>query len=194
MSPLIRSLLVILTFLITMTDPVRADSVIGQCLHNLDRIEQAKLVLAIERDLSPGNEIELESLAERMGREIPRCRSGGTYNIGRVGEKPTCSIAAHSREALESSLRAQKNKNTAKSLAAMIGTAGACLLALRFWKRKRPMAKGSWRRKLVILVAGYLVSGELLSAIWDGSHVSAPMVLQLLYLPFAPSLNAPMWL
>lgn len=56
------------------------------------------------------------------------------------------------------------------------------------------MAKGSWRRKLVILLAGYLVSGELLSAIWDGSHVSAPLILQFLYMPYARSLIAPLWL
>ena len=193
MSPLIRSLLVMFVFLAATTNQVRASSPIGECLSNQRHIHQVKQIAAFEEDLSPGDEVKRESLSQTFSGKIPECPTGGSYTIGRVGEMPACSIELHSHEGLRRYLNAKRIKCLILSLFALAGTVAASLFALRFWNTKRPLIKGAWRRKLVILVAGYLISGALLSLIW-GNQVSAPIALQLLYLPFVPSMTAAQWL
>ncbi|MFO1491174.1 MAG: hypothetical protein U1F87_09730 [Kiritimatiellia bacterium] len=178
MSPFTRSLLLVLAFLAASLAPARGDSPVGQCLVNLDNIENAKLAFGVERSLSPGDEINPGLLADYMGGELPKCPSRGIYLIGRMGEKPTCSIRMHSRQVLEQRLNARRNANIAKSALALIGTAAGCALLSRFWSRKRPVGKGAWKRRLAICVAGYVVSGVLLSHVWSNSMVSAPMILR----------------
>jgi len=44
-------------------------------------------------DIPP--DFDLFGAAPALMREKPTCPSGGSYTIGRVGEKPRCSVTGH---------------------------------------------------------------------------------------------------
>lgn len=74
------------------------------CINNLSYIEQVKQMYADENGLVSGSTIPSEGnngkddgdgipdVLEKYFDTAPRCPSGGKYNIGAIGEKPTCSI------------------------------------------------------------------------------------------------------
>jgi hypothetical protein len=69
------------------------------CLDNLRRIDGAKQQWALEnKKLStdtPAMEDLRPYLAKGPNGELPACPDGGTYTVGTVGERPTCSIPGH---------------------------------------------------------------------------------------------------
>jgi membrane protein involved in colicin uptake len=69
------------------------------CVNNLRLIDSAKQQWALEYKKLATDTPALEDLRPYIGRgpngEMPTCPDGGTYTIGTVGEKPTCSNAAH---------------------------------------------------------------------------------------------------
>jgi hypothetical protein len=70
------------------------------CINNLRQIDAAKSEWALEKGKTNGtvateNDIKPYIMLNQYGR-IPPCPSGGKYTIGKVGDKPTCSIDTNS--------------------------------------------------------------------------------------------------
>jgi hypothetical protein len=69
------------------------------CINNLRLIDAAKQQWALEFRKQTTDTPAMEDLKPYIGRgpngEMPTCPDGGTYTIGTVGEKPTCSNPAH---------------------------------------------------------------------------------------------------
>jgi hypothetical protein len=66
------------------------------CINNLRQIDAAKNEWALENGKTNGviateNDIKPYIKLDSSG-NIPKCPAGGIYTIGKVGEKPTCSI------------------------------------------------------------------------------------------------------
>ncbi|MBX7245078.1 MAG: hypothetical protein K1X53_06245 [Candidatus Sumerlaeaceae bacterium] len=70
------------------------------CQENLSKIDGAKEQYALEFKLSNGAIVSFKDLVNPGGaadgngylKKTPECPAGGTYTIGKIGEKPTCSI------------------------------------------------------------------------------------------------------
>ncbi len=67
------------------------------CIANLKTIEGAKGIWALEMKK---NDTDVPTDADLFGadkniRDKPSCPAGGTYTIGAVSEKPTCSVPDH---------------------------------------------------------------------------------------------------
>ena len=66
------------------------------CINNLRQIDAAKNQFALEKGKKNGDAItEADITPYIRGGVLPKCPSGGTYTIGKVGENPTCSIPGH---------------------------------------------------------------------------------------------------
>src|ERR1035438_1757603 len=66
-----------------------------ECLSNLRQIDGAKEVWAREQHKGTNDVPTWEDLRQYC-RAVPlRCRGGGAYNIGRIGEPCTCSVPGH---------------------------------------------------------------------------------------------------
>jgi len=72
----------------------RATSQENACINNLRQIDAAKQQWALEKSKTATDIPTKEDLLPYM-RRWPVCPAGGTYTIGPVGEKPTCSIPGH---------------------------------------------------------------------------------------------------
>ena len=67
------------------------------CINNLKTIEGAKGIWALEMkktDTDVPSDNDLFG-ADKAIASKPGCPAGGTYNLGAVSDKPTCSIADH---------------------------------------------------------------------------------------------------
>jgi len=66
------------------------------CINNLRRIDAAKNEWASENGKTNGavvTENDLKPYIKLDSRgNLPKCPSGGTYTIGKIGEPPTCSL------------------------------------------------------------------------------------------------------
>ena len=75
----------------------RKDATRTACIQNLMAIQGAKEVWALEAKKG-GNEApqptELYGADKNLKQE-PKCPAGGTYTIGNMDTKPTCSVADH---------------------------------------------------------------------------------------------------
>jgi len=74
----------------------RATSQRNVCINNLRQIDAAKNQFALEKGKTNGDPVtEADITPYLRGGVLPKCPSGGTYTIGKVGENPTCSIPGH---------------------------------------------------------------------------------------------------
>lgn len=74
----------------------RATSQRNVCINNLRQIDAAKNQFALEKGKANGDPVtEADITPYLRGGVLPKCPSGGTYTIGKVGENPTCSIPGH---------------------------------------------------------------------------------------------------
>ncbi|HEY5233841.1 MAG TPA: hypothetical protein VIK35_09945 [Verrucomicrobiae bacterium] len=74
----------------------RANSQRNACINNLRQIDGAKNEFVLEKGKATGYVVtEADITPYIRGGVLPKCPSGGTYTIGKVGEKPTCSTAEH---------------------------------------------------------------------------------------------------
>src|SRR2546422_259240 len=67
------------------------------CIANLKQLDGAKIAWEIAQHKTTNDPPSMQDWVGR-GRflqEVPRCRSGGFYALGKVGEKPRCSIEGH---------------------------------------------------------------------------------------------------
>jgi hypothetical protein len=75
------------------------------CINNLRQIDNAKNQWALEHNAKSNDIITINDIRPYIERErnnsfikldakgnFPKCPSGGTYTIGKVGEPPTCSL------------------------------------------------------------------------------------------------------
>jgi competence protein ComGC len=74
----------------------RKNSQIHACQSNLRTIEFAIQQWAIDKRKADDSEVYLEDLEPYFKDGIPRCPSGGEYELYIVDEKPTCTIEGHS--------------------------------------------------------------------------------------------------
>jgi outer membrane lipoprotein-sorting protein/predicted RNase H-related nuclease YkuK (DUF458 family) len=69
------------------------------CINNLRQIDAAKNEWALEKGKANGTAVTEDDIKPYIKLDadgnLPKCPSGGTYTIGKVGEKPTCSIPGH---------------------------------------------------------------------------------------------------
>jgi outer membrane lipoprotein-sorting protein len=69
------------------------------CINNLRQIDAAKNQWALENNKKAGTVVTEDDVKPYIKLDadgnLPKCPSGGTYTIGKVGEKPTCSTAGH---------------------------------------------------------------------------------------------------
>ncbi|MBC8001924.1 MAG: prepilin-type cleavage/methylation domain-containing protein [Opitutaceae bacterium] len=66
------------------------------CVKGLGVIEGAKQQWAIQNKKLRGFPVTVSDIIDYVGNKtMPICPSSGTYTIGSVGTKPTCSIADH---------------------------------------------------------------------------------------------------
>src|SRR5215469_2927847 len=68
------------------------------CINNLRLIDGAKEAWAQEHQKTNSDIpawADLKPYFGRSGGEILECPSGGTYTVGRIDQKPTCSIPGH---------------------------------------------------------------------------------------------------
>jgi hypothetical protein len=72
------------------------DSQRNLCINNLRQIDAAKNEFALEKGKANGAAVTEDDIKPYLtGGTMPVCPSGGTYTIGKVGDKPTCSIPGH---------------------------------------------------------------------------------------------------
>ena len=73
--------------------PKHDDRSYQTCLNNLRELDAMKNEWAFEHHATNGEIIPMDQFTNyfRSG-EIPKCPSGGTYTIGKIGEPPTCSL------------------------------------------------------------------------------------------------------
>jgi hypothetical protein len=73
----------------------RSTKATNACINNLRQVDGAKQQWMLEHDRTNGP-VSWKDVQPYLGRgpegEIPKCPDGGTYMLGRVGEKPRCSI------------------------------------------------------------------------------------------------------
>ena len=68
---------------------------VNGCKANLRTIEFAITQWSLEKRKADDVEVSLEELEEYFKDGIPRCPSGGDYELTTVTEKPTCTIEGH---------------------------------------------------------------------------------------------------
>ncbi len=77
----------------------RSTSQQNACINNLRLIDAAKQQWALENKKQSTDTPAISDVQPYLGRgvkgEMPVCPAGGSYTLGSVGEKPTCSISDH---------------------------------------------------------------------------------------------------
>jgi hypothetical protein len=71
------------------------------CRNNIVELDGAKQQLQIDRKLIEGDTVEPNMLTQYFRAGLPVCPLGGSYTIGPIGQEPFCSIAGHSRVAVQ---------------------------------------------------------------------------------------------
>lgn len=66
----------------------------AQCRENIKRIESAKRRVAQERGIAVG-EVPFDAVVQQMGGALPKCPSGGNYQINPLGTMVRCTIGAN---------------------------------------------------------------------------------------------------
>mgnify|MGYP003954476063 FL=1 len=68
---------------------------VNGCKANLRTIEFAIAQWSLEKRKADDAEVSLNELEEYFKDGIPRCPSGGEYELTTVNEKPTCTVKGH---------------------------------------------------------------------------------------------------
>jgi hypothetical protein len=76
----------------------RQSSPKNACIKNLILLDSAKRQWALEHratDADTPTWDDIKSSLARVGLDLPTCPSGGTYTLGAMSNRPTCSIPDH---------------------------------------------------------------------------------------------------
>ncbi|MFH1552647.1 MAG: prepilin-type N-terminal cleavage/methylation domain-containing protein [Candidatus Omnitrophota bacterium] len=65
------------------------------CIKNLKRVEEAKALWAMDYSMGGEDTPAWSDLVTAYVKSRPRCPNGGTYTIGNMNTKSTCSITGH---------------------------------------------------------------------------------------------------
>jgi len=94
--------IVLLVLITLMTGCKRRHYATDACINNLRQLDAAKQQWMLERHKTTNDVPTWDEIREFVGKgaagSTPACPAGGTYTLGRAGEKPTCSIARHRLE------------------------------------------------------------------------------------------------
>lgn len=78
------------------SDQLREAMKIAQCKANLRTIASAKRIWQMRNHKQTGDmPSEADIMRYLPARHLPECPDGGTYEIGAIGEDPTCSVTGH---------------------------------------------------------------------------------------------------
>lgn len=84
-------LAIILTIAVPAWVKSRENSRKSACLSNMQKIEQAKDIWAMENRMSSGATVTETDIAPQFIKGyMPPCPGSGTYTIGLVGDQPSC--------------------------------------------------------------------------------------------------------
>ena len=73
--------------------PDRTKASVGSCIGNLRQIDGAVQQWALDHHVSSNAVPTLDDVRVYFGPgKLPSCPQGGTYSIGRAGDRPTCSL------------------------------------------------------------------------------------------------------
>ncbi len=72
----------------------RSTAQLNACINNLRQLDAAKQQWALEKSKN-ANDVPTQADLMPYLRSWPVCPQGGTYTIGAVGDRPTCSISTH---------------------------------------------------------------------------------------------------
>jgi len=62
------------------------------CVGNLKQMDSAKEQWAMENKKAEGDACADTDIAPDYIKAMPECPSGGTYDVGNIGDNPTCSL------------------------------------------------------------------------------------------------------
>ena len=80
-------------FIIRQAGEARAPEFGNVCINNLRSIEYAKGQWVLEHQAKPGDVVTVNELSSFINdKRVLKCLLGGTYQIGKIGENPTCSL------------------------------------------------------------------------------------------------------
>jgi hypothetical protein len=74
---------------INSAEKARQAALASRCMSNLYQLSAAKDMWAMEANAAEGAEVDMAKVNETLGNPLV-CPKGGTYAIGKVGEKPSC--------------------------------------------------------------------------------------------------------
>jgi hypothetical protein len=74
------------------TQPRKEVASMNVCLSNLRAIQIAKKSVAKESSLKDGDALPTDFDRRFPSNHLPACPDGGTYVVGNIGQKPTCSV------------------------------------------------------------------------------------------------------
>lgn len=72
----------------------RAHSQQQSCLSSLKKMEEGKELWAIAEQMPAGAACTMDAIVPTYVKRLPVCPSGGSYLVGHLDEKPTCSLGA----------------------------------------------------------------------------------------------------
>ena len=73
----------------------RKKSQLTGCRLNLKNLSGAIDMYGLEQVKSDDHEVTMDDLKKYLSGGIPKCPSGGEYEVTTVGEDPTCTIEGH---------------------------------------------------------------------------------------------------
>ena len=65
------------------------------CIANLKQVDGAKSLYALDSGAATGGAVTWANLVTDYIQSTPSCPAGGTYAIGNVGTRPTCTVSGH---------------------------------------------------------------------------------------------------
>ena len=84
-----------LTWAVPSFKHARVIAALNSCICNLQQIDGAKQQWALDHHKTANDVPAWSNLVGRYLLRLPTCPLGGTYTIGRVEDKPRCSIPGH---------------------------------------------------------------------------------------------------
>lgn len=118
------------------------------CRNNIVLLDGAKKQLQIDQKLHTGDPVEPKMLKQYWRSDLPLCPAGGTYTLGPIGQEPVCSLAAHSKAAVEAFIARQPKPSfpwfvfTMRFISLGVPVFGAYFILRRLIRRGKGKASG----------------------------------------------------
>jgi hypothetical protein len=76
----------------------RSRTAYNSCINNLRQMDSATQSWALEQSVTSNAVVTLSDLGSYLKGGVPKCPEGGVYTVGRVIDRPRCSIMQHNIE------------------------------------------------------------------------------------------------